>query len=91
MSDESRQPTMDELRQRAVAGCLRYAGTIGAGPEGTTCHSCKHLRYTGLAVRSKYPKCGLTNYTHGDATTIKTRTPSCERYEADKPSPGAPK
>ena len=84
MSD---QPTMEELRAQVVASYGtggKYADAPGTGPEGTTCHSCAHLRHTGQANPSKHPKCGLTKYTHGDATTIKTSTPSCRRYEADK-------
>jgi hypothetical protein len=80
----SEQPTMEELRakigsQRAWLG--RYAAQPGTGPAGKTCHDCAHLTYTGLAVPTKYPKCGLTNFTRGDATTIKTRTAACELFK----------
>jgi hypothetical protein len=90
MTDE--QPTMEELRakigsQRAWLG--KYADRPGAGPAGKTCHDCGWLHYTGLAKPTKYPKCGKTNYTSGDATTIKTRTAACshfEQYVAGQPS-----
>lgn len=82
MSDRA-QPTMAELRALLpVKGAGRrglYAGTPGTGPVGKTCRSCKHKTYTGGAKR--HPKCGLTDYTHGDATTIRTSTPACHRYE----------
>jgi hypothetical protein len=82
------RPTLDELRarigaQRAWLG--RYAAEPGTGPAGKTCHDCKWLSYTGRAVPWKYPKCGLTSYTSGDATTIETRTPACRLFEPDTP------
>lgn len=84
MSDE-RQPTMDELRRvLPVVGEKRrglYAGAPGSGPAGKTCHDCRHLRY--MRPPTKHPKCGLTKYTHGDATTIRTRTPACKYFAAD--------
>lgn len=80
---ETRQPTLDELRAQVITGTRKYADTPGTGPEGTTCHSCRHVRYTDPQGRARHPKCGLTNYTRGDATTIKTSTPSCRRYEVD--------
>lgn len=55
-----------------------YAGAPGSGPEGKTCHDCAFLRYTGNI--KKHPKCGKTKYTHGDATTIQTRTPACHQF-----------
>lgn len=75
------QPTWDEMRARVHADwSKRYAAEPGTGPVGMTCHDCTHLRHTGQANPSKYPKCGLTRYTHGDATTIKTRTPACSKF-----------
>jgi hypothetical protein len=81
---------MDDLY--ALAGrqgknAQRYAGIPGTGPAGTTCKRCAHLRYTGSAKR--FPKCGKTKYTHGDATTIRTSSPSCSLYEADDAARGA--
>lgn len=61
----------------------RYAAEPGTGPAGKTCHDCAHLCYTGNVKR--YPKCGKTAYTHGDATTIKTRTPACSLFESYLP------
>lgn len=65
-------------KSRAAA----YAGQPGTGPAGKTCQTCAHKTYTGGA--KLHPKCGLTAYTCGDATTIKTRTPACHKYEAAK-------
>lgn len=78
---------MDDLRARAGAQGRRpgarglYAAAPGTGPAGKTCRSCAHKRYTGLAKRASHPKCGLTQYTAGDATTIRTSTPACKFYE----------
>lgn len=74
------RPTLDELRARhgAMQGG-RYADAPGSGPEGKTCKSCAWLRYTGHSKR--FPKCGRTKYTRGDATTIKTGSPACRLYE----------
>lgn len=70
----TRRPTMEELRALApLVG--KYAGTPGTGPVGTTCKTCAHLRATGNA-RKRHPKCGLTPFTSGDATTIRTSTAS---------------
>lgn len=55
-----------------------YAAPPGTGPAGKTCGDCAFLRYTGNI--KKHPKCGATKYTHGDATTIKTRTPACRSF-----------
>lgn len=82
------QPTMDELKARLpVVGKQRrglYAGPPGTGPVGKTCRSCAHKTYTGNGPKY-FPKCGLTNYTRGDATTIRTSTPACHRYEETTP------
>jgi hypothetical protein len=60
----------------------RYAGMPGTGPEGRTCHSCAFKTYGATGNRGpRYPKCGKTKWTHGDATTIKTSTPACHLYE----------
>ena len=85
MSDAMKdQPTMDALRRLLpVVGPQRrglYAGPAGTGPEGKTCRSCTHKTYTGNGPKF-YPKCGLTHYTHGDATTIRTSTPACHHYQ----------
>lgn len=74
------RPTMDELRAKAGRMNARYAEEPGTGPQGETCKTCAHLRYTGHAKH--YPKCGKTKYTHGDATTIKTSSRACRLYEA---------
>lgn len=83
---EREQPTMAELRAALpVRGKGRqglYAAAPGSGPAGKTCRSCAHKTYTG--GYKSYPKCGLTKYTHGDATTILTSTPACHRYEPAK-------
>jgi len=82
VSDEPRQPTLEELRAKAGRMALfskRYADEPGTGPAGETCGSCVWLRYTGHAKR--YPKCGKTKFTHGDATTIKTRSPACRLWQ----------
>ena len=75
----STRPTLDELRARLGTQGTRYADMPGTGPAGTTCKSCAFLAYTGNVKR--YPKCGRTSFTHGDATTIKTSSPSCRLYE----------
>ena len=84
MSAERPQPTMEALRALLpVRGAKRrglYAAAPGTGPAGRTCHSCAHLRYSHH-TQAKHPKCGLTAYTHGDATTIRTSMPACHRYE----------
>lgn len=80
----SEQPTMEELRARLpVVGPARrglYAGAAGSGPAGKTCRTCRFKTYTGNV--KLHPKCSLTNYTSGDATTIRTSTPACRYYEA---------
>lgn len=79
------RPTMEELRQRvgsqsnARGQKVIYAGVPGTGPTGETCRTCNHLAATGNVKR--HYKCGLTKYTHGDATTIKVRTPACDLWE----------
>jgi hypothetical protein len=82
---ETRQPTLEELRalMPVVGGQRRglYAATPGTGPAGETCASCAHL--TSPPGNKRHPKCGLTKYTHGDATTIRTRTPACSKWEKD--------
>ena len=70
--------SLAEMRRRYQARGL-YAATPGTGPAGKTCRDCAHLRHTGNS-RKQHPKCGLTNYTRGDATTIRTSTPSCNRF-----------
>lgn len=74
------RPTLDELKA-LYPTTGKYAGAPGSGPVGKTCRSCCHKVYTGHHRRPTHPKCGLTAYTHGDATTIKTSTPACHRYE----------
>ena len=59
--------------------------TIGSGPVGETCRSCRH------AVRNyaRYYKCALMKkaWSHGAATDIKLRWPACLAWAAkDKPS-----
>lgn len=77
------RPTMDELRalMPTKGGKQRglYAAPAGTGPAGKACRDCAHLRHTGNV--KKHPKCGKVKYTHGDATTIKTRTPACRVFE----------
>jgi hypothetical protein len=83
------RPTIDDLRAKhgpqvpLARGhwSRRYAGEPGTGPAGATCHSCAFLTHTDPQGRGKHPKCGKFNYTHGDATTIKTRTAACHLYE----------
>jgi hypothetical protein len=71
---------MEELRaSMPVSRKGLYAAAPGTGPDGKTCHDCAFLRYTGNV--KKHPKCGKVNYTHGDATTILTRTPACKHFE----------
>lgn len=72
----------DELRAKTPK-TGRYAGTPGEGPAGKTCRSCRHKTYSGHGPKY-FPKCGLTRWTHGDATTIKTSTPACRFYEEAK-------
>lgn len=88
-----RQPTLDELRALlpVKGGSKRrglYAAAPGTGPAGKTCRSCAHKTYTG--GRKWHPKCGLTKYTHGDATTIRTSTPACKHYQEPAPRPERP-
>lgn len=75
------RPTMDELRALLpVHGEKRrglYAAAPGSGPAGKTCKTCAFRTSTG---NGKYPKCGKTKYTHGDATTIRVSTPACHHY-----------
>lgn len=84
---------MDELRAKIGAQCgpsggkQRYAGEAGKGPEGKTCGDCGWLTFTDRATSGKYPKCGLTNYTSGDATTIKRKTPACQHFADEKQVP----
>lgn len=83
------QPTIDELKARigSQGKHVKYAGVPGTGPKGKTCHDCAFLKYTGNS-RKRYPKCGKTAYTHGDATTIRTRTPACSLFAVWQPKPG---
>jgi len=83
----NRQPAMDELRAQ-LPWRGKYAAQPGTGPDGKTCHDCAFLRYTGGGHR--YPKCGRTKYTHGDATTIKTRSPACRLFAAADVPPETP-
>lgn len=69
---------MDELRARIGKQGARYAEMPGTGPTGTTCKTCAALTYTGN--QRKHPKCGRTAFTHGDATSILTSSPSCLLY-----------
>jgi hypothetical protein len=71
---------MEQLRAALPLQLKRglYAAAPGTGPEGKTCHDCAFLTYTGS--ESRYPKCGKTKYTHGDRTTIRTRTPACKHF-----------
>jgi len=75
------RPTMEELRAIALVQGKRYADMPGTGPDGATCKTCAWLTYTGNVKR--FPKCGKTAFTHGDATTIKTSSPACRKYEAN--------
>ena len=82
---EKTPPTFEELRALLPVKGIRYrglyAGVAGTGPEGKTCHDCGWLTYTRHGNNYKgYPKCGKTAYTHGDATTIKTRTAACQHF-----------
>lgn len=85
MSDERRQPTLEELRAslplRGTKKRGLYAGSPGGGPAGETCRTCKHKTYTGQSKPTSHPKCGLVKYTAGDATTILTSTPACRYWE----------
>jgi hypothetical protein len=66
----------------------RYAAPPGSGPEGATCRTCEHKTYSDLHNRPpKHMKCGLTQWTSGDATSIRAGTPACVRYvaEGDRP------
>lgn len=76
------RPTMDELRALAPVQMKRglYAAPPGTGPAGKTCHDCAFLTHTGHN-RNRHPKCGKTQYTHGDATTILTRSAACKHFE----------
>ena len=56
-----------------------YRGDPGAGPEGETCKSCKH--HTMHQMSKRYHKCGLTAWTHGQATDIKVSSPACQFWE----------
>jgi hypothetical protein len=81
------RPTLDELRERVHATAPKrdgkqrglYAAPPGSGPPLKTCGDCAHLRFTGSAKH--YPKCGLVKFTHGDATTIRMRSPACAKFE----------
>lgn len=81
------RPTLEELRALLPAkdGKRRglYAGPPGSGPEGKTCHHCMYLTFTGNVRR--HPKCGKTKYTHGDATTILTRSAACHHFRQHDP------
>jgi len=77
---------MEELRAQ-LPWRGKYAAPPGTGPEGKTCHDCAYLIYTDY--RKRHPKCGRTKYTHGDATTIKTRTAACRLFEAEPAVGGA--
>jgi hypothetical protein len=87
MSDERTPPTMEELRalMPVVGGQRRglYAATPGTGPAGETCASCEHRTSTG-GKGNRHPKCGLTQFTRGDATTIRTSSPACSKWEPQR-------
>ncbi len=78
------RPTMEELREKIGPQGKqkqRYAGVPGTGPAGKTCRDCAFLTSTDPQGRGKHPKCGRTNFTAGDATTIRVRTPACKYFE----------
>ena len=76
------RPTMEELRARVGVQGKKYADMPGTGPEGRTCKTCAFLAYSGSYKGPKrWPKCGKTKWTHGDATTIKTSSPACRLYQ----------
>ncbi|MES2524058.1 MAG: hypothetical protein V4617_15230 [Gemmatimonadota bacterium] len=79
----STRPTMEELRARVGVQGKKYADMPGTGPAGRTCRSCVALVYS--ASGSRYPKCGRTKWTRGDATTIRVTSPACRLYEEQQP------
>lgn len=78
------RPTLDELRERTGHGTWwykRYAAEPGTGPAGKMCRDCEHMTSTDPQGRGKHPKCGKTDYTSGDATTIRVKTAACKLFE----------
>lgn len=51
------------------------------GPDGETCGSCGNLVANGQWSKT-YFKCGLVNWTHGAATDVRKKDPSCEQWKA---------
>lgn len=72
-------PVLPVTTRRKKSACR---GRPGDGPDGTTCGGCKHAWFhTANAGKKRYWKCGLVHATHGLATDIRVRTPSCEFFE----------
>lgn len=85
------RPTMDELRAKIGVGQWwhrRYAAEPGTGPAGKTCRDCAFLKNTGNSGMKSHYKCGQTDYTSGDATTIKVRSPACGFFRQWSPTFG---
>lgn len=56
--------------------------TIGTGPAGETCRTCRH--YTRLQHHDRvHLKCGLMQayWTHGPGSDIKAGWPACSQFE----------
>lgn len=68
----------DAKRMSAKRG---HAGVPGRGPDGETCGTCKHR--VRVQYAKTYQKCGLTRHTwtHGAASDIRAKDPSCEHWE----------
>ena len=61
-----------------------YGGTPGLGPDGETCGSCEHCRYSA-GHQKRYYKCGIGHITSGAATDIRLKTPACQYWLQSAP------
>ncbi len=76
----SEPPRLPSGRLRKATKPQGYTSTPGAGPAGESCGSCKHCLRIKLA--NTYLKCDLTNWTHGAATGIRSRSAACKYWES---------
>lgn len=59
---------------------------FGAGPDGTRCKDCQHLR--SKEGSKTFYKCALRTITNGPATDHKVNWPTCAKYERSQTDGG---
>ncbi len=58
-----------------------YGGIPGTGPKGETCKSCYYRVRNVSGSGRVFQKCGLIRWTHGAATDIRVKSPSCSKWK----------